>query len=102
MATAKNPHHSRWWGFCFPACRTSPAACATLADALPSGPSPSPTEPRQVCASSPWRVVLHAQELTSRLTYAGELAPSEVRRPLLVQYCTRLGVMMKGMYLGLE
>jgi hypothetical protein len=85
MATAKNPHHSPWWGFCFPACRTSPAACATAVGAPPSGPSPSRIEPRQVCASPPWRVVLHAQELTSRLTDAGELAPSELRQPLLVQ-----------------
>jgi hypothetical protein len=102
MATAKNPHHSPWWGFCFPACRTSPAACATVVEAPPSGPSPSPIEPRQMYASSPWRVVLHAQELTSRLTYAGELEPSGLRRPLLVQCCARLRVMMKGTYLGLE
>ena len=25
MAFANNPHHSQWWGFCFPACRTSPS-----------------------------------------------------------------------------
>ena len=24
MALVENPHHSHWWGFCFPACRTSP------------------------------------------------------------------------------
>jgi hypothetical protein len=47
-------------------------------------------------------VVLQAQESASRHTYAVELAPSGVRRPPLVQRRTRLGVMMKGTYQGLE
>jgi hypothetical protein len=26
MALMNTPHHSQWWGFCFPACRSLPQA----------------------------------------------------------------------------
>jgi hypothetical protein len=30
MALAGNPHRFPWWGFCFPACRTSPSVLQLL------------------------------------------------------------------------